>query len=57
VGVNRLIISPHKHLSCGDILIDDKRSGKGQDKFQGVLLQFGSKKYPDWKAIEEFLEI
>lgn len=52
---HKLILSPHKHLSKGDYLIDDNHYGKGQDKFEGELIHFGSAKFPDWKSILVFL--
>jgi 5'-nucleotidase len=33
------------------ILIDDQLSGRGQDKFDGQLIHFGSTAYPNWKSI------
>ena len=53
--VERLIISKHKHLNKGDILIDDMASGCGQDKFEGELVQFGSKKFPNWATVKEYI--
>jgi 5'-nucleotidase len=50
-GVKRLIICPDKSLLIGDVLIDDKSYGKGQDRFEGKLIQFGSVEYPDWKTV------
>jgi 5'(3')-deoxyribonucleotidase len=49
--VNKLIISPNKGLNKGDYLIDDMVSGRGQENFEGKLLQFGSSEYPNWEAI------
>ncbi|MEH6747965.1 MAG: hypothetical protein V7670_14135 [Maribacter arcticus] len=49
--VKRLIISSDKGLIKGDYLIDDYIEGKGQENFEGILLQFGSKEFPDWKTI------
>ena len=53
--VKRLIISPNKGLNKGDYLIDDNDQGKGQENFEGELIKFGSKKYPDWKAVLDYL--
>lgn len=53
--VERLIISKHKHLNKGDILIDDMASGCGQDKFEGELVQFGSKQFPNWQTTKEYV--
>lgn len=49
--VERLIISPDKSLVRGEILIDDHNSGNGQDKFEGMLIQFGSNQYPTWAEV------
>ena len=53
--VKKLIISPNKALLKGDFLIDDYDSGKGQDKFQGKLIHFGSSECPDWAAVRHAL--
>jgi 5'-nucleotidase len=50
----KLIISPNKGLNKGDYLIDDNIEGKGQDKFEGELIHFGSKKFPNWKSVISF---
>ena len=50
-AVNRLILSPNKALLKGDYLIDDHTEGKGQDKFEGKLINFGSVEFPDWEAV------
>mgnify|MGYP000185639297 FL=1 len=55
VGKN-LIITPHKPLNRGDYLIDDKTAGKGQDCFDGQLILFGSKAFPDWARVKHFFE-
>ncbi|KVX01618.1 5' nucleotidase, NT5C type [Shewanella frigidimarina] len=47
----KLIICANKSLLKGDILIDDQLSGRGQDKFDGQLIHFGSTAYPNWKSI------
>ena len=52
--VNKLIISPNKALNKGDYLIDDYDKGKGQDKFEGKLIHFGSNKYQDWSSVIEY---
>jgi len=53
-AVDRLIISPRKQLLKGDFLIDDKQAGRGQDIFEGKLIQFGSKAYPNWKIVRHY---
>jgi 5'(3')-deoxyribonucleotidase len=47
----KLIISPNKGLLKGDILIDDLIEGRGQENFEGKIMQFGSTDYPDWKSV------
>ena len=49
--VERLIISPHKNLLMGDVLIDDNAFGSGQNRFGGRLIHFGSKRYPTWQEV------
>ncbi|MCL4169033.1 UNVERIFIED_CONTAM: hypothetical protein GTU68_016356 [Idotea baltica] len=51
----RLIISPNKSLLIGDYLIDDYARGKGQDKFEGSLIHFGTSRFPDWQAVNQYL--
>jgi len=53
--VDRLIISPNKGLLKGDYLIDDNISGKGQDNFEGELIHFGSKEFPNWLEVMDYL--
>lgn len=48
---NKLIISPNKGLLKGDILIDDKVSGKGQENFDGRVMPYCSIKFPNWQSI------
>lgn len=52
----KLILCPNKGLLKGDYLIDDHTSGKGQDLFDGMLIEFGSKAFPDWTTILTFLK-
>jgi len=52
----KLIISPNKGLLKGDILIDDLISGRGQESFEGKIMQFGSANFPDWKTVIARLE-
>lgn len=53
--VERLIISPDKSLLKGDYLVDDIPEGKGQESFEGELLQFASTTYPDWQSVMSYL--
>ncbi len=50
----RLILSHQKHLNAGAILIDDRKKN-GADRFEGRLIRFGSKRYPDWRAVRREL--
>lgn len=54
--VGKTIISPHKNLSLGHYLIDDHASGRGQEKFIGTLLHFGSEEFPNWNAIVAYFQ-
>ena len=54
--VERLIISSNKSLLKGDFLIDDYIEGKGQESFEGQLIHFASKNYPDWNSIISFFK-
>lgn len=49
--VDRLIISSHKGLLMGDYLIDDHSDGRGQEHFNGTLIQFGQSDFKDWEAV------
>ncbi len=51
----RLILASDKSLLRGDILIDDNISGKGQERFEGELIHFGSARYPTWSSVLEYL--
>lgn len=52
----KLIISPNKGLLLGDYLIDDNIAGKGQEFFQGEIIEFGSADYPDWLTVKAKLK-
>lgn len=56
VAYKRLILTHHKHLNSGSILIDDRKNN-GADRFEGRLIRFGSKKYPDWPAVRSKLGV
>lgn len=53
--VNKLIISPNKGLLKGDYLIDDNIAGKSQENFEGKLIHFRSKEFPDWSRVIDYL--
>lgn len=50
----KLILSHHKELLRGDFLIDD-RDKHGTREFQGEWIRFGSPEFPDWTAVEKYL--
>jgi 5'(3')-deoxyribonucleotidase len=52
---HNMIISPKKHRSIGDYLIDDNNIGKGQDKFMGELIHF-HKERNNWTKIKDYFE-
>lgn len=47
----KLILCPDKGLLKGNVLIDDHVTGKGQERFEGELIPFGSSRFPDWNAV------
>lgn len=51
----RLILTHHKDLNRGDFLIDD-RPNNGADKFGGEWIHFGSKRFPDWPTVVDYLK-
>jgi 5'-nucleotidase len=52
----RLILSHNKHLCAGDYLIEDRRAN-GASKFNGELIQFGTKKFENWDKVLEYLNV
>ena len=50
----RVVITHCKNFCKGDILIDD-RGKNGANEFEGEWIQFGSEKFPDWKAVLDYL--
>ena len=55
VAYKRLILSHHKNLLKGDFIVDD-RDKRGVTEFQGEHIHFGTDRFPDWKAVEAYLE-
>ena len=53
--VEKLIICSNKGLVKGTFLIDDYKEGRGQENFEGELIQFGSDQFPDWAAVSKHL--
>jgi 5'(3')-deoxyribonucleotidase len=51
----RLILTHRKDLNIGEFLIDD-RLCNGVENFQGKHIHFGSKEFPDWETIYEYLK-
>ncbi len=56
VAYKRLILTHHKNLNRGDYLVDD-RTKNGVDQFVGKHIHFGTKDYPDWKSVVEYLRL
>ena len=54
--IEKLIISPNKGLLKGDILIDDLIEGRGQENFEGKLIQFGSLQYKNWNSVLDYFD-
>ena len=54
IASRRLILTHHKNLNTGDYLIDD-RTARGADKFAGEHIHFGTKKFPDWQSVMNYL--
>ena len=52
---NRVILSHHKGLNRGGLLIDDRLHKNGADRFVGTALEFGSDEWPDWATVVAFL--
>ena len=50
----RLILTHHKNLNKGDILIDD-REKNGAANFKGELILFGSGKFSNWDKVRKYL--
>ncbi len=53
---HKLILTARKDLNIGDYLIDDSKF-RGQQKFNGEWIEFGSKKFPDWHAVLTYLNL
>jgi len=51
----RLILSHHKNLNDGNYLIDD-RTKNGADRFPGEHIHFGTKQFPDWTSVVDYLK-
>ena len=51
----RLILSHHKNLNRGDFLVDDRPLKNGADRFEGEVVVFGSKDFPDWPTVTAYL--
>lgn len=49
--LHRFITTSNKGLIKGDYLIDDNTTLRGQDKFEGELIHFGSQTFPNWQTI------
>jgi len=52
---HKLILSKFKNLNKGSVLIDD-RLKNGADKFEGLLIHFGTKNFPNWASVIKFID-
>lgn len=50
----RLILTHRKDLNKGSYIIDD-RYVNGVEHFEGTVIQFGSKEFPNWEIVTSFL--
>lgn len=50
----RLILTHNKHLNKGDFLVDDRKKN-GAGKFEGELIEFGTRHFPDWGTVVAYL--
>lgn len=48
------VMKSGKDLVEGDYLIDD-RGKNGTSEFKGEWIHFGSERFPNWKAVLEYL--
>jgi|APTNR8051073442_1049403.scaffolds.fasta_scaffold55935_1 5'-nucleotidase len=53
---HKLILTPNKGLNKGDILIDDEKSGRGQESFEGTFIHFGKDEFSNWEKVKSFIE-
>ena len=51
----RLILTNRKDLDIGDILVDDRLKNGAKD-FKGIHVHFGTKEFPDWESVVNFLK-
>ena len=54
VFYKKVILTHNKNLNKGDYLIDD-RPNNGAEGFDGEWIKFGTKKYPNWKSVVNYL--
>lgn len=54
VAHKRLILTHHKDLNAGDVLIDD-RIKNGVERFKGEHIHFGQEPFLDWPAVLTYL--
>jgi len=50
----KVILSHHKDLNNGDILIDD-RPNNGAENFKGSWIHFATDDFPDWDSVFQIL--
>ena len=55
VAEKRLILTHHKYLVQGDVLIDDRRK-RGAGAFSGYHIQFGKDPFTSWNSVLEEID-
>ena len=54
----KIILSHHKDLNRGEILIDDRPNNGAEqfkEKYNGTWIKFASEEFPDWESVVTFL--
>ena len=51
-----LILCHRKDFLRGDFLVDDRPGKNGAGAFKGELIPFGTPAFPDWQAVEAYLD-
>lgn len=52
----KLHISRNKDFFVGDLLIDDSTTGRGQERFTGLLLPYGNNGLATWTVLKRFFQ-
>ncbi|MDK9790144.1 hypothetical protein [Vibrio sp. D431a] len=55
--LERLFIAPDKSKMTDGILIDDSKSGRGQETYRGELIHFLTDDFPNWASVLDHLGV